>query len=426
VSLIEDLLKDVCKDSPAVLEMIRAYEEDDRRRARDIEEARRRIGKIRRNLKPDAAIANAAINNSNGRSRWGKTGGLSVIGFGEAEQGEVFIFDTGTQDAGQPEVSAAKVEVEKSENPVVQDLTELAFSRYQHLQLLNEFAGEGGHFVTIDGHAVFISDTRGGGGGLRAGQTTKQAYFNNKTNRYRADREKIHEDTAEGYLLGKHAPTDRKPIAYVLGGGTASGKTSASKKIIGEDSNIVRIDPDELKLAIPEYEDLKKSDNANAAMRVHDESKEITKQLIQRAVAKGVDLTYDATTSGKAGPVMIDTFLKHGYDVRVNFVDLPVEEALKRGVMRAQGDNPINKGRIVPEKIYYETHQESAQRFQEIKDKPGITSVKLYDNSQPQGHPPTLVYERNNIIGAKELGTEVVHNEPRWQQYLRKSRGELE
>lgn len=422
-SVLELLLSDIIKDAPWVGELIRANEA----------EPRRKQPQPKRKLKTAAVLASYQINPPNGfpATQWG-IGGLQMPTEAVKKKrknrrlGQRFWYGLNHSVANefggfeQEFVVFGSVE-EKPEQKIDKLREQLIIESCR--KLFQEFAGEGGHFITIDGRPVFISDGSARSAvKLQHGQTTKEAFY--KDGKWDESRAKIHEDTAEGYIQGKHPVEGRKPIAHILGGGTASGKTTASRKVLGDDPNVVRVDPDELKLAVPEYESLKESDPANAALRVHDESKEITQKLMAKAIANRMDLTYDATTSGKAGPAMIDTLLKNGYDVRVNFVDIPVNEAVRRAAKRAaESTDPINRGRVVPENIIKDTHSESAQRFMQIKNKPGITSAKLYDNT---GQTPMLVYERNNHPNSNALGDELIHDSNRWNQYLRKSRGEKE
>lgn len=264
--------------------------------------------------------------------------------------------------------------------------------------------GSGLVWITKDGRRIPIG-----------GSTTAQRYRNPKTQAWRADRALNHQKVVDNLLAGKMAPEGRAPIAYILGGGTASGKTTASRQLIQDDPNIVRIDPDELKLSIAEYEHLKITDPENAAMLVHDESSRITKMALAQASARGLDLTYDSTTSGEKGVAFVRELASKGYDVRAIFVDIPVAEAMARADLRArQSLDPINRGRMVPEGILRGSHQGAANSFFELKNDPALTSIQLYDNT---GKSPRLIYQR---IGG---GQEQVHDQARFRKYSRKSVG---
>jgi predicted ABC-type ATPase len=220
-------------------------------------------------------------------------------------------------------------------------------------------------------------------------------------------------------MYGKTPPVGRKPIIYIMGGGTASGKSTASKKIIGESKskNFVRADPDDIKLTIPEYEGLKNSDPDHAGFRVHDESSHMTKMLLAQAGAKGLDIIYDSTTSGDTGPETIKQFQSKGYDVRVMFFDAPMKDAIAREEWRSKNsDDPANFGRRVPMHIMVANHVGAAKNFMGIKDLPGLTAKQFYDTTQRE---PKLVYDRTDNAG------ETIHDEDRWQRYQRKAGGDV-
>jgi predicted ABC-type ATPase len=258
-------------------------------------------------------------------------------------------------------------------------------------------------------------DTRGRGRALRSGESTEDHYRNKETKLWDSERAAMHDQVIASMIGGKVPPTGRAPVAHVLGGGTASGKTTASRTILGNDPNVLRVDPDELKTKIPEYEQLKKEDSDNAALRVHEESSYLTKALMAEAIARGLDLTYDATTSGKGAVAMVKTLLNRGYTTNTMFVDVPLDVARQRADLRAkESTDPMNRGRFVPDSVIQESHARSASNFFTLKDLPGINSSYLYDNSQKQGEPQTLLY-------SKKDGQEKIHDQSRFDEYKKKA-----
>jgi len=265
-------------------------------------------------------------------------------------------------------------------------------------------------------------DTRGRGRadvptkGLKTGQSTIDAWKNSKTGAFAKRRATYHESIVRSFLHGKTVPVGRKPTIWILGGGTASGKTTLKRVILSGNPNVVNVDPDEVKLSIPEYKKLKETDPMNATKRVHDESSLVTKTLLAEAGGKGLDIVYDSTTSGAVGKNIASVFRDRGYDVRVMFVDIPLAQAQERADLRARvSTDPVNYGRFVPSDIIAESHIGAAANFMDLKDVPGLTSKHFYDN---QGKEPRLVYERS------DNGEEKVHDEARWKQYQRKAQGD--
>lgn len=247
---------------------------------------------------------------------------------------------------------------------------------------------------------------------------TKNEYFDKSTGQYEADRQSLHDATVAKEIGNAQAPVGRAPVAVIMGGGTSSGKTSASREILGENKNMVRIDPDEVKTHIPEYQGFKEIDPMNAAGRVHAESSDVTKQVLTATINGGYDLCYDTTTSNstKTG-ANIDRLSAAGYKTDALFIDIPVETAIERADIRARtSDDPINRGRFVPESNIRENHAASARVFLDtIKDNPSVGLKQVYDNSQPKGQPPTLVYERQG------MGEEKIVNAEKWAAYVAKA-----
>lgn len=270
--------------------------------------------------------------------------------------------------------------------------------------ILLEGSGVGLHWITINGNHIPMGNS-----------TTAERFRNRSTGKWDTSREVVHQATVDKLLVGKTAPVGRRPIAYILGGGTASGKTTVSRALLADAPNTVRIDPDELKLAVQEYAGFKQADPENAAFLVHDESSQMTKMALAAVTARGLDLTYDSTTSGEKGVAFVHELAAKGYDVRGIFVDIPVNEAMRRAEKRAlESKDPINLGRKVPENIIRGSHQGAANSFFQLKNDPALTSIELYDNQEKTAK---LVYKR--IAG----GQEHIYDHQRFRKYSRKSVG---
>jgi Zeta toxin len=235
---------------------------------------------------------------------------------------------------------------------------------------------------------------------LKPGESTSDRFYNKDTDEWSPEREANHEAVAEAAIKGKTPPTDRPPEAVITMGGTASGKTTLTRQILGADKNRVNVDSDTNKLSIPEYEGLKDSDPENAAARVHEESKAISRRTIQKAVEKGLDFIYDTSTGG-GGEKLFKKLKDLGYNVRVVYADVPVEEALKRSEERAKNsEDPSNRDRIIPEDVVRQKHQEAAKAFTTLRNSPHVDEVQAFDTTTRN---PEKFYSRQ---GQKET----VHN----------------
>jgi hypothetical protein len=140
---------------------------------------------------------------------------------------------------------------------------------------------------------------------------------------------------------------------------------------------------------------------------------------MRETVAGRYDLCYDSTTSGDNGPKTVDTLVGQGYNVSALFVDIPLQTALDRADLRAKtSPDPINRGRFVPKDVIVDSHVGAAKNFvNSIKDNPNVGLKQMWDNSQPKGQPPTLVYERQG------MGEEKIYDAAKWQTYLDKANG---
>ncbi|HDY65456.1 MAG TPA: hypothetical protein ENH84_04395, partial [Phycisphaerae bacterium] len=235
--------------------------------------------------------------------------------------------------------------------------------------------------------------TKTQGGASRIGEKdTAQVYRDTETGRW-PNREPLHAGIVGKALAGKTAKN--QPTIYVIGGGTASGKTTLSRRILSKDENVLLVDPDNIKLSIPEYADLKRTDPQGAAQRVHAESKWITEQLLWAGRERGLDIILDVTSSGTGKGSLIDLFKEAGYRVELSFADVSLATARARAARRAQSSlDPINKGRVVPDHVIKRTSEGAARNFFLLKDK--ADAVSLFDNS---GDSPRLVYERVAGVG---------------------------
>lgn len=258
------------------------------------------------------------------------------------------------------------------------------------------------------------------------GKTTEDVWRDPVTKNWKPEREAWHQAFAEAAIAGKVPPTNRKPVAIIMGGGTASGKSTLAKKIVGDNPNYVRVDADGIKPQIPEHATLKLQEgdqpdmttvrNTNlAASRVHEESSYMAKLILAKAAANKLDVIYDATSSGKGLAIMINQMEHEGYDVHLLFADVPEHIATQRAAMRAlDASDPAGFGRKIPKDAMHNTHVLSAANFIMMKDSPMLASAKLYDT---RGDEPHLVYQG----GRGEKGH--VKDDAVWKYYKKKATG---
>ena len=256
---------------------------------------------------------------------------------------------------------------------------------------------------------------------LVPGKDTQKSFKNMETGEYDAERTALHERPVEDIVDDKVGPTDRPPIGDILQGGTSAGKTTYSNHFVEGDPNKARIDNDEMKLYVPEYEGLKETDPDNAAGLVHEEASDMTHDVLNAAVSKGLDFVYDSTTSGNGGPQLVNRLTEHGYEIHLTALDAPISEAVARAKWRSEhSTNPVNFGRRVSAANIERAHYGAAARFFEMKDDPRISLVRLFATDNRYNRIPTLIYER---IGNQP---EKIYDPERFKQYRQKAIGQHE
>lgn len=153
------------------------------------------------------------------------------------------------------------------------------------------------------------------------------------------------------------APESRKPIAYVMGGGGASGKGFVKSYLIKtgriNDNGAVSLDPDEVKPDIPEYTAIVAAGDYRAAEVTHEESSNIAKRVKARAISGRYDIVLDVTLGDpKKGEKYLQELKDSGYEVRLFGVTVNPEMAVIRAMNRA-----AKTGRYVPISALLHAHK---------------------------------------------------------------------
>jgi predicted ABC-type ATPase len=243
-----------------------------------------------------------------------------------------------------------------------------------------------------------------------SGKSTEEHYKTSE-GKWHPERQKLHHSIVSDLLSGRQA--SKNPTAFILGGGSASGKSTGFKRMYADKfkDEILTVDSDAIKEMIPEYEELKRKNPERAAALVHEESSHIAKQAMAIAAAKNIDFVYDSTGSGKALPKLAEQLKGEGYKVHAMYFDVPMDEARKRAESRAQ-----KTGRHIPESVLQATHQGSAASFLKMKESPHVASARLYSNVD---RIPALVYSKGE---GQESG--VVVDQKAWEGYQQKAGGQ--
>lgn len=229
------------------------------------------------------------------------------------------------------------------------------------------------------------------------------------------ERKALHDKIVSDFLDGV-APVP-SPVQYMNGGGPASGKGTMTRgdnaritgypptHIVDDNGNFVRtdepggviIDPDQLKLSLPEGRESVQRRKAGEeldvahqewAANLHEESSYLAKRLHQAALDRGVNLILDGVNDTSVDKVRskVDQAHEHGYSVEANYIYLDPEEGLKRAAARA-----ARSGRNVPSEVVLDTYENIPEVFDGVKT--GVfDKIRLFDNNV-SGQPGRLIAE---------------------------------
>lgn len=195
-------------------------------------------------------------------------------------------------------------------------------------------------------------------------------------------------------------PPDQKPMAVLMMGGPASGKSSISGGI--PEDHFVRCDADAIKDMLPEFQEGVANSARNAARIVHEESSKLVKEVRDAAIKDRKNLLMDGT--GKDADKYLDLIARlksEGYHVHLMMPDLDVGTALSRATERAE-----KKGRWVPHEFIHDAYDTIPHNFTRIAG--AVDDWQLFDTRRK---PPVKVW-------SKEGGVETVHD-PEFVQSFR-------
>lgn len=192
---------------------------------------------------------------------------------------------------------------------------------------------------------------------------TKSLHFDEDAGKYTPERRRLHAEIINKFKREVVCITEGTPIAILMGGSPASGKSSFLKKysdyLLQEE--ILRIDADEIRAQLPEY----KGYNATQTQA---ETKDIVNTLLSDKVI-GIpcdfDMIYDGTMNNvKSYIPLIEMLKKRGYLVFIAYIDkVPKDVIVDRILKRYQ-----KTGRFVPLEVVDDFFQKGRSAFEQLKD----------------------------------------------------------
>lgn len=167
-----------------------------------------------------------------------------------------------------------------------------------------------------------------------------------KNGDYSTERIKLHKQIINNFKKDLVCIDNKEPIAILMGGSPASGKSTFLKKyapyLLKEE--ILRVDADEIRAKLPEY----KGYNASQTQA---ETKDIVNTLLSNrtiGIPCKYDVIYDGTmNSTKSYVPLIELLQSLGYKIFIVYIDkVPEEVVKKRALERYQ-----KSGRFVPMEV---------------------------------------------------------------------------
>ena len=154
--------------------------------------------------------------------------------------------------------------------------------------------------------------------------------------------------------------TGRKPILYVMGGGSGAGKGTLLAKLQEQGvvpaakDGAVMIDPDEMKQQMKRYKQVFATGDYRASAVVHEDSSQLSKEALRLAKEGHYDIVFDVTMSDHdKGIARIKEFQQAGYEVKMyNVMVADPQVALDRAMKRYE-----RTGRYVDPTVLMNAHK---------------------------------------------------------------------
>lgn len=226
----------------------------------------------------------------------------------------------------------------------------------------------------------------------------------NKVKVLSKEREAEHDRLVNAIVAGVQPRADGQKIKYFIGGGTASGKSTVTKRMpeypkvrelkdtdTKPPGEAVLIDPDGIKTSLPEWDSY---DEKGRAAYMHEESSMLSKIADREAMKRGLEVVLDGTGDNspeKMTGKVLDAENKYGYTSRGLYMTVPAGEAIVRSIERG-----METGRHVPllslTKIHRNVTTTSVGMDREYDH------YDLYDTDVPFGRPAIPIIQDHKVV----------------------------
>lgn len=232
--------------------------------------------------------------------------------------------------------------------------------------------------------------------------------YQDKDGNYNEERTAFHEAIVQDKI---NQGSTNLGTSYFLGGAPATGKSSleSSGQVVYPEG-ILRVDPDEVKATLPEYNKMSENKISQSASKVHEESSKLSKDIVNNAADRKMDAVIDTIGDGSFEKVAEKAQQQRdaGKNVVAHYVTTDIQTSLDRAQARGE-----RTGRNVPTDFIKDMHKEVSTIFPKLADNNTFNELHLYDNN---GTTPKLIY-------SKIEGKEKIIDATAYNKFLAKSKG---
>jgi len=201
---------------------------------------------------------------------------------------------------------------------------------------------------------------------------------------YTPERKRIHNVIINKFL--RKDTKSRNPDIYVFGGVAGSGKSSTLARFVKEKAMTINNDDIKTALSIYDPSPIRQYPLIHASY-LHEESSDIEKEMIERALALKKDIILDRTlASYKKNRDLLMRIKCKGYRVTILGTNLPPHIALIRASARF-----IKKGRYVPLDIIAEKGSQTNASVLKMAKQIFVSKSRVFDTKNKK---PKLLYRK--------------------------------
>lgn len=223
------------------------------------------------------------------------------------------------------------------------------------------------------------------------------------------ERAALHKAIEDAHFVGKE-PVDN-PTATIMGGGPASGK-STMESTMDVDPNTVRVDPDKIRVKLPEWDESEGTmGGTKRAMMTHEEASMISKNIVKRANSGSYNVLVDGTGDSEYGKLeaKMKAHRESGQHISARYSTNNVDLSVKIAKIREK-----KTGRGVPEAYQRQTHRNVSSVFPKALRNGLFDDAELWDTNI-KGKPRKVLSHKN--------GKTTIHDQGLWDDFLAKAGG---